>query len=158
MIKKFFLSLLFLIIYHGNAFCASYSGVNLEVVDIDGKVFDINDHKNKAVLVLFWAQWCNYCRKEMVHLDEVYQQYKDQGLEIIALSIDSKKNQEKMVNFARRFSYRSAFFEDAKTSFSNSKNVVPLIQIVDKKRTVIYSLTGYVEKDEIINAVVKALK
>ncbi|GDX35874.1 hypothetical protein LBMAG18_03850 [Alphaproteobacteria bacterium] len=158
MIRNFFLSLFFLIIYHANAYSNSYSGINLEVVDIDGKVFNINDHKNKAVLVLFWAQWCNYCRKEMVHLDEVYQQYKDQGLEIIALSIDDKKNQEKMVNFARKFSYRSAFFEDAKTGFSNSKNVVPLIQIVDKKRSVIYSLTGYVEKDEIINVVQKSLK
>lgn len=158
MAKKFFLTLFFLIIYHNNLYAKNYSGFDLKVIDIDGKIFDIDDHKNKAVLVLFWAQWCNYCRKEMVHLDEVYQEYKDLGLEIIALSIDSKKNQEKMINFARKFSYRSAFFEDAKKSFSNKKNVVPLIQIVDKKRTMIYSLTGYVAKDEIVSAVQKSLK
>ena len=44
---------------------------------------------------------------------------------------------EKMQDFARKFSYPSAFYSDAKTNFSNKKNIVPLIQIVDKKRTVI---------------------
>lgn len=140
----------------GHSFANSSS--KLEVVDIDGKVFDITDHNNKAVLVLFWAQWCSYCRKEMVELEEVYRQYHKQGLEIIALSIDRKSDQQKMLDFARKFSYPSAFYADAKTNFSNNKNIVPLIQIVDKKRTVIYSLTGYVEKNEIIKAVQKALE
>jgi len=158
MIKNFLLIIFLIFTLQHQALATTYSGVDLKVVDIDGKIFNINDQKNKAVLVLFWAQWCNYCRKEMVYLDEVYQEYKDLGLEIIALSIDNKQNQEKMVAFARKFSYRSAFFEDAKTSFSNTKSVVPLIQIVDRQRSVIYSLTGYVSRDEIVNAVKKALE
>lgn len=158
MFKKLSLFIVITFFSFNSAISYANSSTELEVVDIDGKVFNIDDHKNKAVLVLFWAQWCNYCRKEMVELEEVYRQYHKQGLEIIALSIDRKSDQQKMQDFARKFSYPSAFYSDAKTNFSNKKNIVPLIQIVDKKRTVIYSLTGYVDKNEIVKAVQKSLE
>jgi len=161
MSKKIFISLLILLIWQcsflNNAFSESLGAPILKVRDFNGKIFEIDEHKNKAVLVLFWAQWCGYCRREMIELDEIYKIYKDKGLVIIALSIDRKENEEKVVNFANKLSYPSAFYSDAKTNFLNRKNTVPQIQIVDKKRSIIYSLTGYVEKKEIIKAIDKAL-
>lgn len=161
MLKKIFTSFFVLVIYLGcflaNAFPQLQASPILNVRDFNGRIFDIEDYKNKAVMVLFWAQWCGYCRKEMVELDEVYKIYKDKGLIIIALSIDHKENEEKVIAFASKLSYPSAFYSDAKTNFVNRKHTVPQIQIIDKKRTVIYSMTGYVERNEIIKAIDKVL-
>jgi len=161
MLKKIFKFLLILVTWQcsflNNAFSESLGAPILKVRDFNGKIFEIDEYKNNAILILFWAQWCGYCRKEMIELDEIYKIYKDKGLVIIALTIDHKENEEKVVNFANKLSYPSAFYSDAKTNFLNRKNTVPQIQIVDKKRSVIYSLTGYVEKKEIIKAIDKAL-
>jgi thiol-disulfide isomerase/thioredoxin len=38
------------------------------------------------VVLNFWATWCPPCRKEMPDLEKLYQQFKDQGLVILAIS------------------------------------------------------------------------
>lgn len=45
----------------------------------------------KLVLVDFWASWCGPCRKENPSVVALYEDYKDQGFDIIGVSLDSKK-------------------------------------------------------------------
>ncbi len=45
--------------------------------------------KDKFVLIDFWASWCAPCRADIPHLIELYKKYKNKGLEIVAVSLDS---------------------------------------------------------------------
>ena len=45
----------------------------------------------KAVVVMFWASWCHHCLQETPKIHEMYKNYKKQGLEVYAISLDSKK-------------------------------------------------------------------
>ena len=61
----------------------------LNIVGLDESVLTNNDLKGKIVVVSFWATWCPPCRKELPHLNELYQQYaEDEEVEILALSTD----------------------------------------------------------------------
>ena len=158
--KRFiiFLLLLFPSLFPPNlSFAQQLSAPYLIVKDVNGKVFDIDHYENKAVMVLFWAHWCGYCRKEMISLEKIYQHYKNKDLIIIGLSIDRKKKLPQLLEFSKKLSYPIAFFEDAKTNFSNRKNIIPQIQIVNRNRTTIYTISGYVNDEEIINTIDKAL-
>jgi peroxiredoxin len=53
---------------------------------LQGKSWTLKDLRGKVVVVNFWATWCPPCRKEMPDLDALYQQFKDQGLIILAIS------------------------------------------------------------------------
>jgi thiol-disulfide isomerase/thioredoxin len=46
--------------------------------------------KGKYVLIDFWASWCVPCRKSMPHVKELYDRYKDKGLEVIGVSDDDR--------------------------------------------------------------------
>lgn len=46
------------------------------------------DFKGKLVLLNFWATWCLPCRAEIPHLRETFEKYRDQGLEIVGVSMD----------------------------------------------------------------------
>jgi thiol-disulfide isomerase/thioredoxin len=35
----------------------------------------------------FWASWCGPCRIEIPHMIEAYDEYRDEGLEIIAVNL-----------------------------------------------------------------------
>ncbi|TDF34425.1 TlpA family protein disulfide reductase [Alteromonadaceae bacterium M269] len=52
-----------------------------------GELVKSSDYKGKPVILHFWATWCPYCKKLQPGLDRVYRKYKDQGLEMIAISI-----------------------------------------------------------------------
>ena len=57
--------------------------------DLSGSRVRLADYRGKkVVLVTFWAPWCPACRFEMPTMQTVYQRFKDQGLEILAISID----------------------------------------------------------------------
>ena len=56
------------------------------LTDLEGKSWSLQALHGKVVLVNFWATWCPPCRKEMPDLDRLYQEFKDQGLLILAIS------------------------------------------------------------------------
>lgn len=104
----------------------------LKIVQLDGKVFDLEQQKDKVTLILFWAHWCHNCKKDMPALEEIYQKYKDRGLSIIAISTDAKKHRDKVEAAAAKFSYPSAIASDIiKASFSPPSKI-PVYYLISK--------------------------
>ena len=56
------------------------------LTDLNGKPWTLKGLTGKVVLVNFWATWCQPCRKEMPDLEALYQQFKGDGLVILAIS------------------------------------------------------------------------
>ncbi|PQO40192.1 TlpA family protein disulfide reductase [Blastopirellula marina] len=65
---------------------------------LDGSELDWSAYRGKVVLVDFFATWCGPCRAEMPHVLEMYEKYKDQGFEVLGISLDdSKENAESYI-------------------------------------------------------------
>ncbi|GAB5410258.1 MAG: hypothetical protein BalsKO_26230 [Balneolaceae bacterium] len=68
------------------------------LTSLEGEEISLSDFKGKTVLLNFWASWCPTCRGENKHLAETYPEYKEQGFEILGVSLDrSRTNWEKAV-------------------------------------------------------------
>jgi len=60
----------------------------LHLADLSGSMVNLDDHLGGVVLINFWANWCPPCKDELQWFDSVYADYRDRGLEIVAISIE----------------------------------------------------------------------
>jgi peroxiredoxin len=56
----------------------------------DDREMRLSDFRGKVVFLNFWATWCEPCREEMPAMEHLHRTYKDRGLVVLAVSLDSQ--------------------------------------------------------------------
>ena len=67
----------------------------------DGKTIQLSSLKGKAVLVNFWATWCEPCKVEMPWLIELQKKYGPQGLQIVGITKEDS-DEKTIADFAHK--------------------------------------------------------
>jgi cytochrome c biogenesis protein CcmG/thiol:disulfide interchange protein DsbE len=75
-------------------------GFDLPLLDGDGRVSLASLH-GKAVVINFWASWCNPCRDESPYLERLWREKRAGGLVLVGV------NEEDVSKDARRFARRN---------------------------------------------------
>ena len=67
--------------------------IDFTLNNIDGEAVTLSElvGKSKLIMIDFWASWCPDCRVENPNIVEAYELYKDKGLEIVSVSLDTDK-------------------------------------------------------------------
>jgi thiol-disulfide isomerase/thioredoxin len=67
----------------------------LELTDLNGKTFSLNDLKGKVVYIDFWASWCGPCRQMMPYSKQLHDNLTEsQKKQILFLYISIDANEE----------------------------------------------------------------
>jgi peroxiredoxin len=61
-----------------------------ELKDLDGKLVKSSDFLGKVVILDFWATWCPPCKAEIPGFIALQEQFGDQGLVVLGVSLDTQ--------------------------------------------------------------------
>jgi thiol-disulfide isomerase/thioredoxin len=100
---------------------------------LDGTAFNLADVVGKVVIVNVWATWCAPCREEMPALDAYYRQHREQGLVLVALSMDDPKDEPKVRDVTRGYSFPVGLQHDTYLNGYGRIWRLPLTFVVDRR-------------------------
>lgn len=63
------------------------SAPDFELVDMQGNKHRLSEYKGQGVFLNFWGTWCKPCEKEFPIINKYYQEYQDEGIQVLAVNI-----------------------------------------------------------------------
>ena len=54
---------------------------------MDGERVELDDYKGQGVFLNFWGTFCPPCEDEMPYMEDQYQAYQDENVEILAVNV-----------------------------------------------------------------------
>jgi cytochrome c biogenesis protein CcmG, thiol:disulfide interchange protein DsbE len=65
----------------------------------NGEMISLSSLRGKPVLLNIWASWCPPCRSEMPAMQDLFEEYVDQGFTILAVNATNQDDLEEMNRF-----------------------------------------------------------
>ncbi len=106
-----------------------------EAQRLDDSTFRLADYRGKkAVLIDFWATWCGPCIDEIPMIKSIAETYRDQGLEVVGVSLDYDEQALRDFVKEEKLSYVQVFDKEKAQTISKSYGVwgIPSVFLVDK--------------------------
>lgn len=112
------------------------------------QMLDIPSYRGKVVYLDFWATWCPPCKKSMPFLNALHNELKDQGFEVLAISVDEE--QQDAIKFLKQFpvDYDVAHEPSGECPEKYAVKAMPSSYFIDRKGIVRYVHLGFRSKDE----------
>jgi thiol-disulfide isomerase/thioredoxin len=106
--------------------------------NVAGGTLQLSSFRGKVVLVDFWATWCGPCRAAIPHLNTLYTKHKENGFEIVGISVDQPRGglsgAELVQRFAQstRMEYPTVMGDAAVVSAYGGIQSIPTAFLVDQ--------------------------
>jgi len=112
-------------------------GINITLSALQGKVVFLN----------FWATWCSPCRVEMPSMETLYQRFKDQGLEILAVNIIERPDE--VLDFMQLFklSFPVPLDRDGAVGASYGVQGIPTSFLINREGKIVMRHVGTLDWD-----------
>lgn len=124
---------------------------NFKLINLDGKYVELNKETgNGPVLLSFWATWCKPCLEEMAEFNKIYNEFKDKGFTILAISTDAEKSVAKVKPYIKSKGYSFMVLLDTNNEVARKyyAQQIPFTVLIDKNGNIVYSHLGYMKGDE----------
>jgi peroxiredoxin len=125
---------------------------------LDGKTVHLADFRGKAVLLNFWATWCEPCKIEMPWFVELQKQYGPEGLQVVGIAMDDA-SQEDIAKFASNMgvNYPILIGKEAVGDAYGGVQFLPATFYIGRDGKVVDKVFGLKGRGEIEESIKKAL-
>lgn len=106
---------------------------------LDGESFEAEGH---VTIINYWATWCAPCREEMPVLDKFYRAHRDEGLAMLAVSLDRGGSVRKLRKATGDFAFPVARIAEVRMPRKDIPKALPVTRIYDRSGKLVFATKG----------------
>ena len=123
---------------------------DFQLKDLDGKTVSLSDLRGKPVLLNFWATRCPPCRFEMPFLQQIYEEWSDRGLVLLAIDIGESSAGVKEFLEDNNLSLPVLLDSDQRVALRYSITNIPTTYFIDRNGIIRQKVIGAFPNKEAI--------
>ena len=131
---------------------------DFQLQNLDGQTVSLGNLRGKPVLINFWATWCGYCTYEIPYIQEIYEEWSEEGLEVLA--INKGESSPKVEEFRQNYHLSFTVLLDTKQDVAQKYNItgIPATFFIDKDGIIQDKVIGvFANKAQIENKLSKIM-
>jgi peroxiredoxin len=114
----------------------------LELADIEGSVHRLADYRGKAVLVNFWATWCEPCREEMPSIERLRAAMQGKPFVVLAVNVGESARVARDFAASMNLGFPLLLDRDTRASKLWGARILPASFVVGPDGRIRYSFLG----------------
>lgn len=125
---------------------------------LEGKPLQLSSLKGKAVMINFWATWCDPCKVETPWLVELQKKYGDQGFQVLGVAVDDS-GEKAIADYAHKMqmNYPILLGTEKVAELYGGVEGLPTNYFLDRSGKVIAVERGLVSESVLADNIVTAL-
>ncbi|WP_026584172.1 thiol-disulfide oxidoreductase ResA [Bacillus sp. J33] len=112
------------------------------LTDMKGEKHRLSDYEGQGVFLNFWGTWCKPCEKEMPYMNNQYKQFKDQGVQVLAVNVGETDLAVNKFSDRYNLSFPIVIDKDTQVQSAYGINPLPATFLIDKDGKVVKYITG----------------
>ncbi len=162
-LRRRFVAFVFVMVLSFSSQALAGRAPDFTLKNLDGERVRLYDLLKKGpVIVDFWATWCRPCIKAFPQLEDIYKKYHKQGLQVLAVSVDSPRSRSHVKTFikSKKYTFEVLLDTDGRVAKKYQVSIIPRTFLIDQTGKIVYSSLGYrpTNHGELEKAVLTLLK
>jgi peroxiredoxin len=112
------------------------------LVDLNGEKHQLSDYEGQGVFLNFWGTYCKPCEREFPYIDNQYKQFKDQGIQVIAVNVGETEFAVQKFVDRHNLTFPVVIDQTDDVQTAYGINPLPITFLIDQNGTVVKSHTG----------------
>ncbi len=114
----------------------------LQLVDTQGKLHRLSDYRGQAVLVNFWATWCEPCREEMPSIEALRVAMQGKPFAVLAVNVGESARTARQFAANMQLGFPLLLDRDTRATKAWTARILPASFIVGPDGRIRYSYLG----------------
>lgn len=122
---------------------------NFILTDLQGNKHKLSDYKGQGVFLNFWGTWCKPCATEMPYINNQYLQYKEKGVQVLAVNVGESKIAVSKFAESHQLDFPIVIDKDGQVQVAYGIDPLPATFLIDKNGIVVKYYTGQLSENTV---------